>query len=211
MKNYCSFLERLNLLTWIALYATFLKKISKIITRKKRIKLMRPGKRFLRGRYYEPILICLLLAWGTAICLFYGRIGFMPLDQSIVFDGGWRIISGQIPFRDFNTPNAIVPILLQAAFFKLFGINWFAYCLHAAVFNGLFCLLIFFLLESLGAARLISFFYAFLSGLIFYPPFGVPYTDQHSFFFVTLAIVIAYSQAEVITSPQKFWPGFFFP
>lgn len=115
----------------------------------------------------------------------------MPLDQSIIFDGAWRIISGQVPFRDFNTPNSISPILLQVPFFKLFGLNWFVYCLHAATFNGIFCLLVFFFLRMLGGSRLVSFFYAFLSGLIFYPPFGTPYQDQHSFFFVMLALVVA--------------------
>jgi hypothetical protein len=137
------------------------------------------------------LLVGLLFLWGTALCLFYGRMGFFPLDQSIVFDGGWRIVSGQAPFRDFNTPNSVVPIVLQALFFKLLGVNWFAYCLHAAIFNGLFCLLVFYFLRLLGGSRWVSAFYAFLSGVIFYPPLGVPFMDQHAFFFVMLAMLLA--------------------
>ena len=89
----------------------------------------------------DLLLVSTLMIFGLSISLFYGRIAFMPLDHSLVFDGGWRILSGQIPFRDFTTPNAITPMLFQALFFKIFGVNWFAYCLHAAIFNGLFCIL----------------------------------------------------------------------
>ena len=127
---------------------------------------------------------------GAAYCLYYGRIGYMPLDQSIVFDGAWRILSGQIPFRDFTAPNAFTPILIQAGFFKLFAVNWFVFCLHAALFNGLFCVLVFFLLRRFGGGLFLSFFYAILSAVVFYPPFGVPFQDQHAFFFTFLFIFL---------------------
>jgi hypothetical protein len=145
---------------------------------------------FLR-RKVEIILLFVLFFFGIIISLYYGRKGFMPFDQSIVFDGGLRILSGQVPFRDFNTPNAFVPILLQAIFFKIFGVNWFCYCFHAAFFNGIFCILVYLLLRCLGGAKIISFFYAFLSSLIYYPPMGVPFMDQHAFFFILLAIVMS--------------------
>jgi len=131
-----------------------------------------------------------LLLIGIIYCLYYGRVAYMPLDSPIVFDGGWRILSGQIPFRDFTLPNAIIPIFLQAFFFKIFGVNWFVYCLHAAIFNGLFCVLVFFFFRIFGGRLLLSFFYALLSGVIFYTPFGVPIQDQHAFFFTFLLIFL---------------------
>ncbi len=123
----------------------------------------------------------------------------MPLDQSIVFDGGWRILDGQTPFRDFTTPAGLVPIALQALFFKGLGVTWFVYCLHAALFNGLFCVLAFALLLRLAAGAPAAAFYALLSGVVFYPPFGVPYMDQHAFFF-SLASVVAL--VEGVTAPS---------
>ncbi len=128
---------------------------------------------------------------GILYCLYYGRIGYMPQDSPTVFDGGWRILSGQIPFRDFTLPNAILPIFLQAFLFKLFGINWFVYCLHAAIFNGLFCVIVFFFLRMFGGTLLLSFFYALLSGVVFYTPFGIPVQDQHAYFFTFLLIFLA--------------------
>ena len=90
-------------------------------------------------------LAVILFAAGVVYCLYYGRIGYMPQDSPSVFDGGWRILTGQIPFRDFTLSNAIVPVFLQAFFFKIWGVNWFVYCLHAAIFNGLFLRSCFFL------------------------------------------------------------------
>jgi hypothetical protein len=142
----------------------------------------------------------LLFAWGAALSLYYGRVGLMPLDQSIVFDGGWRILSGQVPFRDFTTPAGLTPIALQALFFRCFGVSWFVYCLHAAVFNGLFCVLSFWLLFRLEAGVLAAAFYAALSGIVFYPPFGVPYLEQHAFFF-SLATIVALVESAIETRP----------
>jgi hypothetical protein len=139
----------------------------------------------------DATIILIILSFGLFICLFYGRIGFMPLDQSIIFDGAWRLLSGQVPYKDFTTPNGITPIILQTIFFKIFGLNWFAYCLHAAIFNAVFCVLVYFFLRTLGAGKFLSFFYGLLSAFVFYPPFGVPYMDQHAFFFTLLAIFVA--------------------
>jgi len=144
----------------------------------------------------EAVMVAILFAYGTGICLFYGRIGFMPLDHSIIYDGAWRILSGQIPFRDFNAPNGIVPMVLQAAFFTVFGVDWFAYCLHAACVNGIFCVLVYLLLKWLGVPGSFSLLYAFLSGIVFYPPVGVPFMEQHAFFFVLCAIVLAVNASQ---------------
>jgi hypothetical protein len=138
----------------------------------------------------EFVLLGLLLIAGAAVCLYYGRMGFMPLDHSIVFDGAWRVLNGQIPWRDFNLPNGLTPILFQAALFKLLGVSWFSYVLHAALFNGLFCVLGYLMLRLLGGAPLTAFFYALITAIVMYPPLGGPYLEQHGFFFVLLAIVL---------------------
>jgi hypothetical protein len=151
-------------------------------------------------------LTAVLFAAGAALCLHYGRIGFMPLDQSIVFDGGWRLLCGQVPFRDFTVPAGLTPIALQAVVFRLFGVSWFAYCLHAALLNGLFCVLVFRLLGRLEAGAPAAAFYAFLSGVVFYTPFGVPYMDQHAFFF-SLAAVAALVEAMMPGPRRGFWLG----
>lgn len=137
-----------------------------------------------------------LLVAGIAVCLYYAREGFMPLDQSIVYDGAWRILNGQVPWRDFDLPSGLIPILLQAGIFKILGMNWFTYCLHAALFNGLFCLLVYGLLRRLGGSPRPAFLWALLSGAAMYPPMGTPYMEQHAYFFIMLALVVAVAAAQ---------------
>lgn len=149
------------------------------------------------------LFVTLIILWGLFISLYYGRIGFMPLDQSIVFDGAWRIISHQLPYKDFILPYGLTPILMQTIFFNLFGINWLSYCLHAAVINALFGLTIFYFLLIFNTPCLLSFFYASLSCIIFYPPFGVPYVDQHSAFFALLSIFMVILINRLALSPFR--------
>jgi len=152
-----------------------------------------------------------LFGFGVGICLYYGRIGFMPLDHSIVFDGAYRVISGQVPLRDFDLPSGVVPILLQAVGFKLLGLTWFSYCLHAAFINGLFCLTAYGFLRLLGGGRLLAFFYAALSGVVFYPPIGVPYLEQHAFFFTLAALVLTLAAARSLNGRRAFLLGALVP
>jgi hypothetical protein len=145
-----------------------------------------------------PAIAAALFGFGLAVNLFYGRRGFMPLDQGIVFDGAWRLWSGQVPFRDFLAPNAIVPSAMQVPFFAVFGVSWFAFVLHASVINGLFCALAYAILRLCGAPRLEAAAYGALSAFYFYPPNGTPFMDQHAFFFSALlfAVVLLGSAGE---------------
>lgn len=124
-----------------------------------------------------------LWCWGLLICLAYGRIALSPLDNSIVFDAGWRVLSGQQFFVDFTAPNGFVPAGIEAFFFQVFGVNWWAHCLHAAVFNGFFCALSYMFLRGLGGKPWLAGIYAALSGIVFYVPIGTAYPDQTAFFF----------------------------
>jgi hypothetical protein len=132
------------------------------------------------------VIVASLFALGVAVDLHFGRRGFLPLDQSIVFDGGWRMLNGQMPFRDFTAPAAIVPSAMQVPFFALFGVTWFALCLHAAVVNGLFCVAVYAFLRLCLATMWEAGMCSALSAFFFYPPTGTPFTDQHSFFFTML-------------------------
>lgn len=140
-------------------------------------------------RAVNALVTATLFAFGVLICLHHGRTGFMPLDQSVVFDGAYRVLQGQVPFRDFSVPSGIAPIYMQAVVFRLLGMSWFTYCLHAAVLNGIFCLAVYALLRLLEAPRPLAFVYGALSGVVFYPPMGVPVTDQHAFLFVMLSVL----------------------
>lgn len=142
-------------------------------------------------RWADAAAALVAFTFGVAVCLAFGRIGFMPLDQSIIFDGAWRMLCGQVPFRDFTLPNGLVPILMQAALFRGLGLTWFSYCLHAALVNGLFAVLVFGALRRFGASAPVAGWYAAAGAVVMYPPIGTPYMDQHAFFFTAIAVVLA--------------------
>ena len=159
-------------------------------------------------RGQRTLLFLALFAFGLGLALHHGRQGYMPLDQSIAFDGGWRILSGQVPFRDYHAPNGFTVHVLQALFFGVFGVTWFAYCLHAAVLNGVFAVLVARVLERLGLNLPAALVYGALSAVVLVPPMGVPYMDQHAFFFAFVAVALA---LRARAAPEAGWTWFAIP
>jgi hypothetical protein len=142
---------------------------------------------------------------GFVVNLTFARMGFMPLDASIVFDGGWRILSGQVPWRDFATPYGVTPAAIQAVFFAFAGQTWLAFCLHASMVNGAFAVLLYSLLVVLRLPSPLAFFYALCSTFFFYPMVGVPFIDQHSFFFTLAALAAAITANHALSSRAQWW------
>src|SRR5215471_19940023 len=73
---------------------------------------------------------------------FAGHRGLFIMDQSIVFDGAWRVFQGQVPYRDFISAFPPVAFFLQALFFRIAGVSFSAMVLSAAVLNALATLLV---------------------------------------------------------------------
>lgn len=132
----------------------------------------------------------LLAGWGLAVCLHFGRFGVAAVDQCGIFDGGWRILRGQVPFRDFVTLTGSVPMVVQAGFFRVFGVTWFAYVLHAAVANGVFCVGVAWLLARLGVGRVAAAGAGVLSAFCYQAPIGTPYMEQSGFLWFLVGVVL---------------------
>lgn len=113
----------------------------------------------------------------------------MALDQGIIFEGGARIAQGQLPFRDFYLPFGIIPCYIQAALFKIFGISWKVYALHACIINGFAAIIIYRLFQILTPYSLgFRLFITIFSTCFFYTIPATPYADNHAMFFSLLAI-----------------------
>ncbi|TGN00185.1 ArnT family glycosyltransferase [Leptospira dzoumogneensis] len=140
---------------------------------------------------FSNILIpCSIFLFGFFYNLHFALIGFQPLDGSIVFDGGWRILNGQIPFKDFSAPAGTTPSLIQAFFFSIFGVNWISYLVHSSLFNGLLGVISYLWFRKEGGNVFLSTLLSFLSVILFYPPIGFPFIETHSFFFSILALFL---------------------
>jgi hypothetical protein len=130
-----------------------------------------------------------VLAFAFILTYVTGQRGFYPFDQSIVFDGSYRILQGQIPFKDFILPFGPVAFWLHALFFRVLGIDYTAYILGAATVNALATLLSMAIMRLLFPSRKLTAYVAgAMTAVWFYPPFGTPWVDQTAFFFSFAAL-----------------------
>jgi 4-amino-4-deoxy-L-arabinose transferase-like glycosyltransferase len=148
------------------------------------------------GRAVDLLLVFACGGAAYALSVHAGRIGYMPLDQSIVFDGAWRVLNGQVPWRDFMTPNGLVPIVLQAGIFAVAGVSWSAYVAHAGLVNAAAAMAVCWFLRTAGLGALPSLAAGLATAAWLYPVMGTPYMDQHSLFFAGIAVLACWRAAE---------------
>jgi hypothetical protein len=124
-----------------------------------------------------------LFNWKT------GHRGVFFEDQSGMFDGGWRVLQGQTPYKDFLIPFGPVTFWIQGLFFKLFGVNWSATVLPACTFNTLATLCIIRIVRLLsGGSRTLGLCSGILTAVSFQAPFGTLGLEQTAMFFDLLAL-----------------------
>ena len=70
--------------------------------------------------------ICLSI-FSISINQYYGYIGVFPVDSFLFFDSGYRTLNGFFPFKDYWTPTGPLLDIIQAFFFKVFGISLAGY------------------------------------------------------------------------------------
>ncbi|HVP56460.1 MAG TPA: hypothetical protein VMU02_00050 [bacterium] len=137
----------------------------------------------------DAAAIIVLGALAFVLTFKAGMRGFFPFDQSIVFDGSYRVLSGQVPYRDFVMPFGPMTFWLHAISFRLLGVTYFAYVFGSATINVLAVFTSIVMVRIfLPPGRLVSYAAAALTAVWFYPPFGTPWVDQTAFFFSMLAI-----------------------
>ena len=131
--------------------------------------------------------ICLLL-FSISINQYYGYIGVFPIDTFLFFDTGYRVLNGYFPFKDYWVVTGPLLDIIQATFFKIFGVSWFSYVLHASLFNFIIAISTFYTLVKFQLSVNLSFFYAFLVSIIAYPLAGTPFVDHHAIILSLLAL-----------------------
>lgn len=160
-----------------------------------------------KNRYNLLIYIFFLIFISTSVNQYYAYLGVLPVDSFSTFNAGYDILNGSVPFRDYWVLKGIVLDIIQSAFFKLFGISWFSYSLHASVFNSIFAISTFFTFKKFDLETKYSFIYSVLASILMYPTYGTPFTDHSTAIFCMLSI---YSLCLAIkTNKNIYW--FFIP
>ena len=92
----------------------------------------------------ELSLIVLLLFISFIVNYYYGHQGLMPLDDLQNFNSGYRVKLGDFPFIDYYSITGPILDIWQSNIYKVFGINWQSFVIHASIMNCLYSLSIFF-------------------------------------------------------------------
>lgn len=117
----------------------------------------------------------------------YGFIGIMPSDNTVLYNGGYRILNGYVPFTDYWLVTGPLLDYLNAFFFYLLDVSWKSYIIHSSFFNLLLAIATYYLFLKIGQSKIYSFFYSILISVLFYPTVGTPFVDHHSTFFLLIA------------------------
>ena len=111
------------------------------------------------NRYTFLTYVFFLILISFCTNQYYAYLGVLPVDSFSTFNAGYDILNGSVPFKDYWVLKGIVLDIIQAVFFKIFGVSWFSYSIHASTFNSIFALATFFTLKQFDLDIKYSFFY----------------------------------------------------
>ena len=134
------------------------------------------------------LYVFILIAISFSINQYYAYIGVLPVDSFSTFNAGYDILNGSYPFKDFWSIKGPVLDILQAIYFKFFGISWFSYAAHSSTFNSIFALSTYFTLRQFNLDHKYCFIYSTLASILMYPTYGIPFTDHHVSIFSMLSV-----------------------
>ena len=137
----------------------------------------------------KKIFYCLIIfIFSISINQHYGYKGVFPIDTFLFFDSGYRVANGTFPFKDFWAVTGLTNDIMQAVFFKVFGISWFSYVLHASFMNFIIAFSTFYTFCKFKLNIHFSLVYALLVAIIAYPIAGTPFPDHHSTIFAIISL-----------------------
>ena len=154
------------------------------------------------GKQKKVLYLLILFFFSTSINQYYGNLGLCPIDSFWFFNSGYDILNGHYPFKDYWTIAGPFIGYTQAFFFKIFGVSWFSYVLHASVINFIIAIATFYTLIKFELNINYCFFYALLVSILAYPTAGTPHMDFHSTF---LSIVALFSFILALKTKSNFY------
>ncbi len=128
----------------------------------------------------QNLLIIALTIFSLGVNQYYGNKGVFPIEGFAFFDTAYRILLGDLPFKDYWAVSGVFLDYTQAIFFKIFGVNFQIYVFHASLLNCLLTLMTYFYARNLSINNYFSFLYALIFSLLAYTTSGTLYVDNHA-------------------------------
>jgi len=146
---------------------------------------MQLKKMIILFRKYLPVFV--LGFFSFYINYHYGFIGVMPMDNFVLYNGGYRVLSGYIPFTDYWLVTGPLLDYLNASIFYINGVSWKSFIIHSSLFNLIISIASYILFIDLGLNKKFSLIYSIFYSLLFYSVVGTPFVDHHATIFLILA------------------------
>ena len=129
----------------------------------------------------DLLAIIFLSSYSFLINYFYGFQGFNFVDSFQHIAGGEKIVSGEVPFRDYWISDS-GPLMdfLQGILFNLFGKSWSVLVFNSSLINIIFTLTIFWLCNILALQLIPKIIFPILAATVMYPASGTPLIDFHA-------------------------------
>ena len=131
--------------------------------------------------------IIIISLFSFFINFYYSRLGSFPIDTFLHYDSASRILKGELPVRDYWIVSGLIVDFIQSLFFKIFGINWFAYILHSSLFNLIISLFIYYFFLSLSLSKHKALIFSISFATLSYTISGTPFVDLHATYFLLLS------------------------
>ena len=148
----------------------------------------------LNKKYVIDILLFFFVAtFSFLINQYYGYLGIVPLDDFLNFNSGYRVLKGDIPFKDYYSITGPFLSITQSYYFKLFGVSWFSFVLNASILNTILSLSIFLLLKKLNISNLLNLSICICIAILSYPNNGVPGVDHHAWIICVIGYLVFYT------------------
>ena len=138
----------------------------------------------------EFSLIILVILISFSVNFYFGHQGLMPLDDLQNFNSGFRVLNGDFPFRDYYSITGPILDIWQGNIYKILGVNWQSFLVHASIMNCFYSLSVFFFLKNLKFNSINCFFYSLSAGLLMYPTAGNPTVEHNSLILSVIATLI---------------------
>ena len=155
---------------------------------------------YLRNNYHFHLILVII---SSGFILFYGYRGVYPIDSFIIFNGGYNVLNGTHPFKDYWSISGPILDYIQALFFLMFGFNWKSYVLHSLLINIIIVSTSFYFFQKLKINNYFSFFYSLCIAILAYPQIGTPFMDHHAFYFAYLSII--FFSLGILSNRKLFW------
>ena len=136
------------------------------------------------------IILIIIFFFSFFINYYYSSLGVFPIDTFFHYDSAARILSGELPIKDFWIVSGFIIDLIQSVFFKIFGINWQAYIFHSSISNFLISLIIYYYFQNLKISKFSSLIFTLSFSTLAYTISGTPFVDHHAIFFLLASTIL---------------------